>query len=110
MSVISISRGTASRPLLAVISTEVLPMSPNRVSIKWTLSSQPGEEWLAAFRHPSVSSTPARHGVTTSYGAPLALSDGVILWSIDAAEMGPAMSAGFAMIDRATAVIELLAG
>ncbi len=84
-------------------------MSPTRVTIEWRLSTQPGEEWLAAFRHPACCGIPARLGVTTAYGSPLVLDDGVIAWSVDESEMGIAVAAGAAMIDRATSIAQLLA-
>ena len=84
-------------------------MSPTRVAIGWKLSTNPGEEWLAAFRHPACRSIPARLGVTTAYGPPLVLDDGVIAWSVDESEMGTAIAAGAAMIDRATSIAEMLA-
>jgi hypothetical protein len=109
MKLVSVGATIEHRPQLAVIRTEVSSVSPTRVTIEWKLSIQPGEEWLAAFHHSSCCSIPARLGVTTAYGSPLVLDDGVIAWSVDESEMGPAVAAGAAMIDRATSIAELLA-
>jgi len=109
MNSVSISPGTASQPPLTVIGTEVSAVSTTRVTIQWRLNSQPGKDWLSAFHHPSCHRIPTRLGVTTSYGSPLVLDDRVVLWSVDAAEMGPAVAAGAAMIDRATRIAEIIA-
>ncbi len=108
MSSLSDSATIGSPTRMAVISTEVSSVSPTRVTIEWRLSSQPGEEWLAAFHHPLCSSIPSRLGVTTSYGSPLVLGERVIAWSVDQSELAPAVVAGVAMIDRATSIAEVL--
>jgi len=96
-------------PVLAVLRTEVALTGHRRVAIEWHLSGAPGPEWLAAFRHPSCVGIPARLGVTTAYGVPLAVDDGVVIWSVEATELAVAVGAGAAMIERATAIATLLA-
>jgi hypothetical protein len=52
-----------------------------RVTIEWTLDGQPAPEWIEVFDAASER-TDFRATVSSAYGRPLVMLDGVVIWSV----------------------------
>jgi hypothetical protein len=78
-------------PMPALVRVSVAEGRPGRVTITWTLDSEPTSEWIAVFD--SVSTDPdIRNTVESAYGRPLVLRDLSIIWSVRDSEVRAAIA------------------
>ena len=81
--------GVVQEPTLIRLS--VAEARPGRVTIEWTLSCEPTDEWIAAFDALSADSD-LRSCVESAYGRPLVMRDKSIIWSVRDSEVRAAIS------------------